>query len=93
MGIDPSHPINTVDVEYDLFWREVIDAVKHVELNHGLSYDIERGTRRAEIKYARYWNESKSIEDKPDCEQVEISIFEIEPKQPALIVPGAGEDK
>lgn len=82
MGVDPTHPINTVDVEYDLFWREVIDAVKHVELNHGLSYRIERGTREAYINWDFDWPNG-----------IKIYITEVEPKQPALIVPGTGEDK
>lgn len=79
MGIDVVHPPNTIDVDYDLFWREVIDAVKHVELSHGLSYTIERGTKKCQV----FWSEDESVH---------IFVWEVEPKQPTLLVPGAGED-
>lgn len=66
-----------VDVEYDLFWREVIDCVKRVELNHGLTFEIERGTREASVMWHSLTEPT----------HVEIRVFEVEPKQPALLVP------
>lgn len=73
------HKDRVVDSDEELFWKDVKDAVRHVELNHALSYTVEYSTRTAEIK----WEEKGTLLG----EWLEIRIYEHEPKQPALLVP------
>lgn len=67
-----------VDIEQELFWKEVAQATRMIEANHGMSFMIERGTRRADIMWVE-WEEN-------EC-GIGIEITEVAPKQPALIVP------
>lgn len=67
------------DVDYQLFWKEVIEAVKLVELNHGLTFDIELGNRHAIVQWCQQGEKWES--------GVEMFIYEVEPKQPTLLVP------
>lgn len=78
MAIDPR--TRTVDTDEELLWKEIKDAVKHVELNHGLSYDLERGTKGVGI-----WYEAEDVPQGGGC--IRIEIYEVEPKQPTLLVP------
>lgn len=72
-----------VDTDEELFWKEVQEAVKHVELNHGLSYTIERGTKSAIIGWFINMNNNVGLE----VGFVNVSIYEVEPTQPTLMVP------
>lgn len=74
------------DVDYQLFWREVAEAVKQVELNHGLSFTIERGTKAAYTSW-RVADVNTYIYGTVIDEFVSIRIYEVEPKQPTLLVP------
>lgn len=72
MATDPKQRI--VDPEFEIFWREVGEAVHMVELNN-VEITVERGNRGAKVG------------TDPTREQITIYIYEVEPKQPALMVP------
>lgn len=74
-------PNKNIDPEDEIFWRELKEAVKQVELSHGLSMTIERGTRAANIRWIEEYTDHKNNA------YVSIVIYEVEPKQPALLVP------
>lgn len=61
-----------VDPEDEIFWKEVKKAVKEVELRNGRRIEFERGARKVEVYFH---------------DQIVIIISDIEPKQPALLVP------
>lgn len=71
-----------VDTDEELFWKEVQEAVKHVELNHGLSYTITRGSREAYVHRC-----PKPSPFNTNGGYIEIRIYEVEPTQPTLMVP------
>lgn len=73
---------NVVDVEDELFWKEIKHAARQVELNHGVSFDITRGTNNASI----FWCVDEHDGNVFDT-YVTIELRETEPKQPALLVP------
>lgn len=81
MSSNPNPKERAEDVEYQLFWKEVAEAARLVELNHALSYNIERGNRRADIYW--WWPDMDESIDSHVC----IQVFEVEPKQPTLLVP------
>lgn len=71
-----------IDTEFELFWRDVGEAVRIIEMTHTdemQTLDIERGTRGATIKLG-------TMKSAPAAYLV-IGLWEATPKQPALIVP------
>ena len=72
MAID-ARKAATVDPEFEIFFREVGEAVRMVEADRSKTIDLEKGTRKARIV---------GFED-----HVDVYISEVEPKQPALMVP------
>lgn len=71
------------DADWQIFWKEVAHSVSQVELNHGLAFEIERGTRWAEI----FWAPAQEGRHTRSKAGIVITIHEIEPKQPELLVP------
>lgn len=72
----------TVDTEFELFWREIGEAVHLAELTQPdktRTLTVERGTRGATVKFG-------SMKSQPKATMV-IGLYEVTPKQPALIVP------
>ena len=73
---------NLVDTEFELFWREVGEAVRLAELiqpDKTRTFTVERGTRGATVKLGTMKSEPKAF--------LVIGLYEVTPKQPALIVP------
>lgn len=71
-----------VDPEFEVFWREVGEAVRQVQNNVTRELSIERGSKRADISWAEWENEEPA-----DLCGVQIEIYDVEPKQPTLLVP------
>lgn len=67
--------VRVKDPDDVLFWQQLKESVRMVEANMGLNLDITVGNRNANIRYNL------------DTMSVDISITEVEPKQPALLVP------
>lgn len=78
-----------VAVTDELFWKEVTHAAEQVMINHGLAFTIERGTNKAEVFWAI--DEHAPLPWLPEVtdtdEYLVIEVREVEPKQPALLVP------
>jgi hypothetical protein len=71
-SVDPK--MRVVDPEFEIFWREVGEAVRLVEIKDSrIEMTVERANRGAKV----------NITDN----QVVIYMYEVEPKQPALMVP------
>lgn len=73
MATDLSRVTN---VEDEIFWKEVRTAVAKVERNHRVKLELERGTHKATVHWSELANGN-----------VHIRLYEVEPKQPALLVP------
>jgi hypothetical protein len=75
MVMDPA-TTGIVDVEFELFWREVGQAVHQLELApeiESATIEIERGNRGAIIRLYKG--------------KVAVMFHDVQPKQPALLVP------
>lgn len=88
MATNPTSSSNrrVVDPEFEIFWKEVGECVRQVELNKSRELSVERGTRRADVSWAEWDNEEPH--QPVDLCGVQIEIYDIQPKQPELITPG-----
>lgn len=78
--------MGSVDPDFELFWRKVAEAVQQVENSQTRTIELEQGNKRAEVE----WNsgETPLSEYQSGEPHVAIRIYDVEPPQPALIVPG-----